>query len=103
MVGDHERAAEVDERQPECLRERLRDLALGGEARLDDERPEALARRGHRRGVLQGERLLHLLLGEQPLLDEDLADAAPAARVGRVRPGSGRSHVHSVGASSPEV
>jgi len=105
VVGHDDGAAEVDQRQPEGLGERLRDLALGAEAGFDDHCAEPLAGALVGHPPLQGERLLQLGIGEQPLLHQDLADPAPA-RTGVRQAGGGIGgcgHVRCIGRRAVRV
>ncbi len=94
-VGDDEGAAEVDQRQAERLGEGLGDLPLGGEAAPDDDLPEPLAGLARLDVLLRHQRGRQLLLGEDALLDEHLAQAPSLAGQGGVRGrGAGRSGRH---------
>ena len=89
----HHRAAEavalqVDVAQAELSRQRLRDLVLGGEPEVDEHAPEAPPR-----ALLLFQREPELLLRDELLRHQDLAEPhALRARGGR-RTGAGSRHV----------
>jgi hypothetical protein len=79
VVGDDDRAAEIDQREPEGLRERLGDLPFGGQAEVDDDGPQPATRLAGGDIALGIERGHELFSGQQALRDEDLADPAAGA------------------------